>query len=109
MPHRVADVYVRTELARSLSYRAAWLVATAETEPGEVEPALVNSACAAAKAAATEAAVFATEAAIQILGGVGMTWEHVAHRFYKRALANRTYAGGPAEHRATVAAALLDG
>jgi alkylation response protein AidB-like acyl-CoA dehydrogenase len=107
--HRIADVYVQTELARSLAYRAAWFVATSETEPGEVDPAVVDSACAAAKSAAGEAGVFATEAAIQVLGGIGMTWEHVAHRYYKRALANRMYAGGPAEHRATVAAALLDG
>jgi alkylation response protein AidB-like acyl-CoA dehydrogenase len=107
--HRIADVYLQTELARSLAYRSAWFVATAETEPGEVDPVVVDSACAAAKAAATETAVLAAEAAIQVLGGIGMTWEHVAHRYYKRALANRTYAGTPAEHRATVAAALLDG
>lgn len=106
--HRVADTYVRTELARSLAYRAAWFVATSETEPDDVDPKVVDTACAAAKAAGTEAAVFATEALIQVLGGIGMTWEHLAHRYYKRALANRTYAGTPAEHRATVAAALLD-
>ena len=106
--HRVADVYVHTELARSLAHRAAWYVATAETEPDEVDPAVVDSACSAAKAAAGQAAVFACEAAIQILGGIGMTWEHPAHRYYKRALANRTYAGAPATHRAAVAAALLD-
>jgi alkylation response protein AidB-like acyl-CoA dehydrogenase len=107
--HRIADVFVRTELARSLAYRAAWFVATSETEPDAVDPGVVDSACAAAKAAGTEAAVVATEAAIQVLGGIGMTWEHLAHRYYKRALASRTYAGTPAEHRATVAAALLDG
>ncbi len=106
--HRVADTYVRTELARSLAHRAAWFVATAETEPSEVDPAVVDSACSAAKAAAGEAAVFACEAAIQVLGGIGMTWEHLAHRYYKRALASRTYAGAPAEHRSLVAAALLD-
>ena len=107
--HRIADVFVRTELARSLAYRAAWFLATSETEPDAVDPGVVDSACAAAKAAGTEAAVVATEAAIQVLGGIGMTWEHLAHRYYKRALASRTYAGTPAEHRATVAAALLDG
>jgi len=106
--HRVADVYVQTELARSLAYRAAWYVSTAETEPDHVDPAAVDSACSAAKASAGQAAVFACEAAIQILGGIGMTWEHPAHRYYKRALANRTYAGAPAVHRAAVAAALLD-
>jgi alkylation response protein AidB-like acyl-CoA dehydrogenase len=106
--HRVADVYVAAELARSLAYRAAWYVATAETEPGEVDPAVVDSACSAAKAAATQAGVDACESLIQVLGGIGMTWEHPAHRFYKRALANHGYAGTPAVHRAAVAAALLD-
>lgn len=106
--HRIADVYVQTELARSLAHRAAWFVATAETEPDQVDPAVVDSACSAAKAAAGEAAVFACEATIQSLGGIGMTWEHLAHRYYKRALASRTYAGAPAEHRSLVAAALLD-
>jgi alkylation response protein AidB-like acyl-CoA dehydrogenase len=106
--HRIADVYVQTELARSLAYRAAWHVATAETEPDQVDPLAVDGACSAAKAAAGDAAVFACEAAIQILGGIGMTWEHPAHRYYKRALASRTYAGGPAAHRSVVAAVLLD-
>jgi alkylation response protein AidB-like acyl-CoA dehydrogenase len=106
--HHIADVYVQTELARSLAHRAAWFVATAETEPDQVDPAVVDSACSAAKAAAGDAAVFACEAAIQILGGIGMTWEHVAHRYYKRALASRAYAGGPAEHRSVVAGVLLD-
>ncbi len=105
--HHVADMYVRTELARSLAYRAAWCVATSESEPDAVTTQEVDVACAAAKAAATEAAVFAAEGAIQVLGGIGMTWEHVAHRFYKRALANEVFAGSPAEHRATVATALL--
>ncbi len=107
--HRVADMYVATELARSLAYRAAWYVATAETEPGAVDSGVVDSACSAAKAAGGEAGVLACEGLIQVLGGMGMTWEHVAHRLYKRALGNRTYAGAPARHRAAVAAALLDG
>ena len=37
-----------------------------------------------------------------------MTWEHLAHRLYKRALADYSYGGTPAGHRATIAAALLD-
>jgi len=105
--HRVADVYVRTELARSLAYRAAWCVATAEQEPDAVTAAEVDVACASAKAAATEAAVFACEAAIQVLGGTGMTWDHVVHRYYKRALANESAAGSPAALRAVVAEHLL--
>ena len=107
--HRVADLYIATELARSLAYRAAWYVATSETEPEAVPAAVVDSACSAAKASGGEAGVLACEGLIQVLGGMGMTWERVAHRFYKRALANRTYGGAPARHRAVVAAALLDG
>jgi alkylation response protein AidB-like acyl-CoA dehydrogenase len=106
--HRVADMYVRTELARSLAYRAAWCVAAVEADPASISADEVDVACAGAKAAATEAAVFAAEGAIQVLGGIGMTWEHIAHRFYKRALANQSWAGTPASHRAAVAAALLD-
>jgi len=104
--HRIADVYVAVELARSLAYRAASWVASAETRRDDAE---TDVACAAAKAAAGDAAVTACETLIQVLGGMGMTWEHVAHRLYKRALANHAYGGSPAAHRATIAAALLDG
>jgi acyl-CoA dehydrogenase len=103
--HRIADVYVAVELARSLAYRAAFWVAAAEAGSDAAE---VDVACAAAKAAGGEAAVQACETLVQVLGGMGMTWEHPAHRLYKRALANRSYGGGPAAHRATIAAALLD-
>ena len=64
-------------------------------------------AAAAAKAFATEAAVTACQRAIQVFGGIGFTWEHAVHRFYKRALWLQAFAGYPAEHRATVAASLL--
>ena len=93
------------ELARSLAYRAAYWVASAEARGDDAE---TDVACAAAKAAAGEAAVTACETLVQVLGGMGMTWEHVAHRLYKRALADRAYGGTPATHRATIAAALLD-
>jgi alkylation response protein AidB-like acyl-CoA dehydrogenase len=109
--HRVADVYVQTELARSLAYRAAWCVTAAEAAQAGDDPVVefeVDLACAAAKAAATDAAVGACESLIQVLGGIGMTWEHVAHRYYKRALGNQVYGGRPSVHRARLAAALLD-
>jgi len=41
-------------------------------------------------------------------GGIGFTWEHPLHRYYKRALWIAAFMGWPAEHRATVAAAVLD-
>ena len=110
--HRIADVYVAVELARSLAYRAAWYVSTLEdghTVRGrKIATADVDLACAQAKAASGDAAVQACETVIQVLGGMGMTWEHIAHRLYKRALANRAYGGSPAHHRAVIAATLLD-
>jgi alkylation response protein AidB-like acyl-CoA dehydrogenase len=98
--HRLADVYVAVENARSLAYWAAWAV--------EQEADDADSAAAAAKAAASEAAVAACEVAIQVHGGLGFTWEHPLHRYYKRALGTSAWLGWPAEHRARIAAALLD-
>jgi alkylation response protein AidB-like acyl-CoA dehydrogenase len=98
--HRLADVYVAVENARSLAYWAAWAV--------EQEADDADSAAAAAKAVASEAAVAACEAAIQVHGGLGFTWEHPLHRYYKRALGTSAWLGWPAEHRARIAAALLD-
>ena len=53
-------------------------------------------------------AVSACERAIQVLGGIGFTWEHVLHRYYKRALWIQAHGGYPRELRAKVAAWLLD-
>lgn len=102
--HRVADMYTRVELARSLAYRAAWCVA----EPDALGPRATAAAVSMGKVAAADAAVFACEGAIQVLGGMGFTWEHVLHRYYKRALWIESFEGSAAEHRAVVAAALLD-
>src|SRR5205814_7579032 len=76
--HQLADTYADVELARSLTYWAAWCVA----ENDQQAPV----AAAAAKSFAAEAAVAACERSIQVHGGVGFTWEHPLHRFYKRAL-----------------------
>ncbi len=63
---------------------------------------------AAAKAYAGDAAVAACERSIQVHGGIGFTWEHVLHRYYKRALWIQAYGGYARKHRAQVAAWLLD-
>ncbi len=98
--HRLADAFVETESARSLVYWAAWAVANGTDEAPE--------AAAAAKAYAAEAAIAACERAIQVHGGIGFTWEHPLHRYYKRALGIGAMFGWPAEQRARVAASLLD-
>jgi len=98
--HPLADTYVETELARSLAYWAAWCVAEAD----EQAPVAV----AAAKAMAAETAVTACERSIQVHGGIGFTWEHVLHRYYKRAQWIDAFGGHAAKQRQVVAAALLD-
>ena len=97
--HAVVDAYVAVELARSLAYWAAWCVAEGDEQ--------TTLACAAAKAFATEAAVAACERSIQVHGGIGFTWEHPLHRFYKRALWLEGFGKRPPELRAEIADALL--
>jgi len=97
--HRVSNIYVATQLSRSLAYWAAWAVAEGDAQQ--------DAAVAAAKSAASEAAVFACENAIQVHGGIGFTWEHVLHRFYKRAQWLEAFEGYGRDHRAIVAEAVL--
>ena len=98
--HQLADTYVETELARSLAYWAAWCVAEDDEQK--------DVAIAAAKAYASDAAVAACERSIQVHGGIGFTWEHVLHRYYKRALWIQAHGGYSREQRAKIAAWLLD-
>ena len=98
--HPLSDTYVETELARSLAYWAAWCVA----EDDDLAPVAVASA----KSFAADVAVAACERSIQVHGGIGFTWEHVLHVYYKRALAIQAFAGYGAKHRAVVAAWLFD-
>jgi len=98
--HILSDSFVEVESARSLAYWAAWAVANDSDDAPE--------AAAAAKSYASEAAVDACERAIQVHGGIGFTWEHPLHRFYKRALWISAFMGWPAAHRSRIAASLLD-
>jgi alkylation response protein AidB-like acyl-CoA dehydrogenase len=99
--HQLADTYVETELARSLAYWAAWSVSEGDE--------MAAIACASAKSYAADAAVVACERSIQVHGGIGFTWEHVLHEYYKRALDIQAYGGYASAHRANVAEWLLDG
>ncbi|GLW50930.1 acyl-CoA dehydrogenase [Streptomyces sp. NBRC 14336] len=76
--HRLADVYVQVEAARSAAYYAAWAVGQGEPPAGEpVAPLALAQALEALRAAAAEA--------IQFHGGIGFTWEHSAQLYFKRA------------------------
>ena len=98
--HQLSNTYMETELARSLSYWAAWSL-DAEDDNRAI-------AAAAAKSAAGETAVHACERAIQVHGGIGFTWEHILHRYYRRAQWLDSFEGFGAPQRAAVAAHLLD-
>ena len=98
--HPLASSLADVELARLLAWWAAWCVAHDEPD--------APVAAAAAKADAADAAVLTCERAIQVLGGIGFTWEHVLHRLYKRALWIQTWEASPAQLRAEVAQHLLD-
>jgi len=74
--HKLADMYVNNELARSNAYFGAWALST-----GARELAL---AAAAARVSATQAFDYAAKEMIQIHGGIGFTWEADCHFFYKR-------------------------
>jgi alkylation response protein AidB-like acyl-CoA dehydrogenase len=71
--HRVADLTVLLEAARSTTWYAA-------SEPGDLQVAAPL-----ARALASEAFVTITGEAIQLFGGIGFTWEHDAHLYFKRA------------------------
>ncbi|HLG07606.1 MAG TPA: acyl-CoA dehydrogenase family protein [Gaiellaceae bacterium] len=99
--HPLADAYMRLELSRSLALWAAWCVASGDAQ--------APVAAAAAKSYAAESAVAVCETSIQVLGGIGFTWEHVLHRLYKRALGIESFGASGTRLRAEVAATLLNG
>jgi alkylation response protein AidB-like acyl-CoA dehydrogenase len=98
--HPLADAYTRVELSRSLAFWAAWCVASGDEQ--------ASLAAAAAKSHASESAVAVCETAIQVLGGIGFTWEHELHRLYKRALGIASFGTPGTRLRAEVAASLID-
>jgi len=75
--HKLADMLLLTENARSNTYYAAWAL-----EEGAPDAPL---ATATAKVAASEAARTVAQNGIQVHGGIGFTWEHDMHLYYRRA------------------------
>ncbi len=93
--HRLADDLVALEHARSTAYHAIWALTD-----GSDDPALaVSIAQATCSAAFTR---IATDT-IQVHGGIGFTWEHQAHLYYKRAYTDAALLGTAEQHRARVA------
>ena len=97
LQHRLADLHVLVESAVSLS-RAA----VAEEGPG------LGLRAAAAKVYCCEVAMRTAAEMIQLHGAIGITWEHPAHRYLKRAHGALHLFGGSAQHTAAIAASLID-
>ncbi|MBL6937210.1 MAG: acyl-CoA/acyl-ACP dehydrogenase [Alphaproteobacteria bacterium] len=75
--HKLADMYVGNELARSNAYYGAWALHTGAHE--------LPLAAAAARVSATQAFDYASKENIQTHGGIGFTWQMDCHFYYKRA------------------------
>lgn len=78
--HLLADMFVDAETARDVSRYAAWSLAEGADNPAEL--------AAMTHAHVSSCAVRVTSSMLQILGGMGYTWEHAAHLYYKRALSS---------------------
>ncbi|MEV0748279.1 acyl-CoA dehydrogenase family protein [Streptomyces sp. NPDC050273] len=96
--HRLAHAYVLVESARSTALGAAF---AADADPGALP-----RAAAVAKSVCSEAFSAVAGEMIQLHGGIGITWEHDAHRYFKRAHGSGELFGPPARHRARLAAGL---
>ena len=96
--HRLADMMVQVEAARSASWYAACVVDERSAELAE--------AAAIAKSYCCDAFYDCAASAIQLHGGIGFTWEHDAHLYFKRARASATLLGSPAWHREQLAQGL---
>jgi alkylation response protein AidB-like acyl-CoA dehydrogenase len=93
--HKCADMLVQVESAKSAAYYAAWAASEDSEELPIVSP-LAKSFC-------SEAYFFCAAENIQIHGGIGFTWEHDAHLYFKRAKSSELLFGDPAYHRSRLA------
>jgi alkylation response protein AidB-like acyl-CoA dehydrogenase len=96
--HKMTNMYLALERARALCYFA--VAAIAENSPKR------DVAVPMAKAASDECQRLLCRESLQTFGGIGMTWEHDAHLYIKRAEADGALFGGSAEHSVAVATAL---
>ncbi len=93
--HKCADMLLEVESAKSAAYYAAWSAA----ELNDELPAVASLA----KAFCSEAYFHTAAENIQIHGGIGFTWEHPAHLYFKRAKTSELFLGDPTYHRELLA------
>jgi alkylation response protein AidB-like acyl-CoA dehydrogenase len=92
--HKLANVLLEVEAARSAAWYAAW-AASERAEELPVVASLTASTC-------SEAAYLAAAENIQVHGGMGYTWEHPAHLYFRRATTSRVLFGDPDSHRSAL-------
>lgn len=95
LKHRLADLYVSVESGTAAARYAAATLAVGDSD-AEVATAVAASYCGSV-------AVTAAEEALQLHGGIGMTWEHPVHLYLKRAKTDQLAFGQPGEHRSRLA------
>ena len=95
MQHLLADAVVHLEGSRASLLHAAWAV-------DALEPVDALAAAASAKAYASRAARAVHEIAIQVHGGIGNTWECLAHVYLRRSLLSTDVCGGVGRNLARV-------
>jgi acyl-CoA dehydrogenase len=100
---RAAEMLIKVESARSAAMAAAQSAAEAAAQPIAAPEGLRDLpapavTAAIAKSYCSEAYVFASGETIQLHGGIGFTWEHDAHLYYKRAWTSREMFGRPEDH-----------
>jgi len=93
--HKCADMLLEVESAKSAAYYAGWCAAEMNDE--------LPSTASLAKAYCSEAYFHASAENIQIHGGIGFTWEHPAHLYFKRAKSSELLFGDPTYHRELLA------
>ncbi len=98
--HKLADMLVDVEHARSVAYHAAWALTDGTDDPG--------AATSIAQAVCSAAFSRIARDTIQVLGGIGFTWEHQAHLYFKRASTDAVLLGSAEQHRCRVAELVLD-
>jgi alkylation response protein AidB-like acyl-CoA dehydrogenase len=101
--HKCADLLLEVESAKSAAYYAGWAAAAYldGTADGTADELPVVAPL--AKAYCSEAYAHAAAENIQIHGGIGFTWEHPAHLYYKRAKTSEVLLGDPTYHRELLA------
>ena len=108
LQHRAADLHILVESARSLARAVAAAANDGDRTAGLDTDPDRGLRAAAAKVYCSEALTRTASEMIQLHGAIGVTWEHPAHRYLKRAHGGRHLFGSPARHLATIAASLID-